>query len=326
VRTARTGLKAARDFETFRFRLREVAGRISDRKENPTMPPNPSQVVVRIATPEDAPACGQICYDAFSTISGAHGFPCDFPVPEAGIGVLSMMFSNPGFYCVVAEAEGRIVGSNCLDERSTISGIGPITIDPHVQNSGIGRKLMQSVMDRATERGAAGIRLVQAAFHNRSLSLYARLGFDVRAPLSCMQGRTLQRKVPGCTVRPAQLADVKVCDMVSRQVHGFSRTVELAEAIQQGTASVVEREGRITGYATALAFFGHATAETNLDLEALIASADSFGGPGILVPSQNGGPFRWCLANGLRVAQPLTLMSVGLYNEPAGAWLPSILF
>ena len=124
-------------------------------------------------------------------------------------------------------------------------------------------------------------------------------------------GRTLQRSVLGCTVRPAQLADVKVCDIVSRQVHGFSRTVELAEAIQQGTASVIEREGRMTGYATVLAFFGHATAETNLDLEALIASVDSFGGPGILVPSQNNSLFRWCLANGLRVVQPLTLISVG---------------
>jgi hypothetical protein len=28
----------------------------------------------------------------------------------------------------------------------------------------------------------------------------------------------------------------------------------------------------------------------------------------------------------LRVTQPLTLMSVGLYNEPAGAWFPSVLF
>ena len=291
------------------------------------MLPNPLPlVVVRAATPEDAPACGQICYDAFSTISGAHGFPCDLPVPEAGIGLLSMMFSNHGFYCVVAEVEDRIVGSNCLDERSKIFGVGPITIDPSVQNRSIGRTLMQAVMDRAIGQGAAGIRLVQAAFHNRSLSLYADLGFDVRAPLSCMQGRTLQRSVPGCTVRPAQLADIKVCDIVSRQVHGFSRTVELAEAIQQGTASVVEREGRITGYATVLAFFGHATAEANLDLEALIASVDSFGGPGILVPSQNSGLFRWCLANGLRLVQPLTLMSVGLYNEPAGAWLPSIHF
>src|ERR1017187_4661785 len=109
-------------------------------------------------------------------------------------------------------------------------------------------------------------------------------------------------------------------------VVNLCRTVELAEAIQQGTATVVEREGRITGYATVLAFFGHATAETDLDLEALIASVDSFGGPGILLPSQNSGLFRWCLANRLRVVQPLTLMSIGLYNEPAGAWLPSITF
>jgi hypothetical protein len=75
-----------------------------------------------------------------------------------------------------------------------------------------------------------------------------------------------------------------------------------------------------------VAFFGHATAETNADLQALIASAESFGGPGILVPTRNGALFRWCLANGLRVVQPMTLMSAGLYTEPSGAWLPSISF
>jgi hypothetical protein len=26
------------------------------------------------------------------------------------------------------------------------------------------------------------------------------------------------------------------------------------------------------------------------------------------------------------VVQPMTLMTMGLYNEPAGAWLPSIIF
>jgi predicted N-acetyltransferase YhbS len=283
-------------------------------------------IAVRTATPEDAPACGQICYAAFSAISGAHGFPCDFPSPDAAAAPFSMMFSTAGFYGVVAEAEGQIVGSNCLDERSTIAGVGPITVDPGTQNHGIGRLLMKAVMDRAISQRAAGVRLVQAAFHNRSLCLYTSLDFDVREPLSCMQGRTLQRNIPGCTVRPAHLSDVNACDDLSRQVHGFSRTVELTQAITQGTARVVEREGCITGYATVLAFFGHATAQTNLDLQALIASADSFDGPGILVPSRNSGLFRWCLANGLRVVQPLTLMSVGLYNEPAGAWLPSILF
>jgi predicted N-acetyltransferase YhbS len=283
-------------------------------------------VVLRIATPEDGPACGQICYDAFSTINAAHGFPCDFPGPEATTGLLSMMFSSPDFYCVVAESDGRIVGSNALYERSVIGAVGPITIDPGAQNLGIGRKLMRAVMDRANERGAAGIRLVQASFHNRSLSLYTSLGFDIREPLSCMQGRTLERNIPGCVVRPANPADEDACNALSRRVHGFDRGAELAQAIEQGTARVVERGDRITGYTTHLAFFGHSTAETNVDMQSLIASAESFAGSGILVPSRNSVLLRWCLANGLHVVQPMTLMSAGLYNDPAGAWLPSILF
>lgn len=285
-----------------------------------------SELSVRQAQPDDAELCGPICFQAFDEVNRRHGFPCDFPGPEVATVVLKMMFSHPKFYCVVAEHEGRAVGSNCLDERSMIAGIGPITIDPHVQNRGIGMKLMNSVLERAADRGFAGVRLVQAAFHNRSLSLYARLGFDIREPLSCLQGRTLQRSVPGCAVRPAQKQDVEACNTVARDVHGFDRGQELTEAIEQGTAVVVERGGKVSGYASSLAFFGHATAETNVDLQALLASADSFGGPGIIVPTRNNALFRWCLANGLRVVQPLTLMTLGLYNEPAGAWLPSITF
>ncbi len=283
-------------------------------------------VTIREARPEDVSVCGRICYEAFNAVSQSYNFPCDLPGPEVATGLISMMFTHPGVYSVVAEVEGRVAGSNCLDERSTIAGVGPITVDPKVQNRGIGRKLMVAVLERSSERGAAGVRLVQAAFHNRSLSLYASLGFDIREPLSCMQGRTIERSVPGCTVRAAQMADLGACNTLARQVHGFDRDQDLAEAVQQGTALVVERGGRITGYASSLAFFGHATAETNVDLQSLIASVHSFGGPGILVPSRNNVLFRWCLSNGLRVVEPMTLMTAGLYNEPAGAWLPSILF
>jgi len=283
-------------------------------------------VVVRAATADDSAICGEICYEAFSKISSAHGFPCDLPGAGVAAGLLSMMFSHPGFSCVVAEADGRIVGSNCLDKRSVIAGIGPITVDPGIQNLGTGRMLMRAVLDRANQGEAVGVRLVQAAYHNRSLSLYSRLGFDIREPLSCLQGRTRERSIPGYLVRPAEPTDLDACNVLARQVHGFDRGTELAEAVQHKTAIVVERGGRITGYATALAFSGHATTETNLDLQALIASAESFGGPGILVPSRNNAVLRWCLANGLHVVQPMTLMSMGLYDEPTGAWMPSISF
>ncbi|HXC94233.1 MAG TPA: GNAT family N-acetyltransferase [Edaphobacter sp.] len=285
-----------------------------------------TKVAVRVASVEDAVVCGKICYDAFFAISQRHGFPCDLPGVEHATGLLSMMFASPDFYCLVAEVGGRVAGSNCLDERSVITGVGPITIDLDVQNIGVGRKLMQIAMDRASERGAVGVRLVQAAFHNRSLSLYAGMGFEIREPLACMQGRVQGWYGSGCGVRVARAEDLEACNAVSRRVHGFERGKELAQGIEGGTARVVERGGSITGYSSHLAFFGHSTAETNADLQALIVSADSFAGPGILIPTRNGGLFRWCLANGLRVVQPMTLMSTGLYNEPAGAWMPSVLF
>ena len=88
----------------------------------------------------------------------------------------------------------------------------------------------------------------------------------------------------------------------------------------------MEHDGRITGYATDLAFFAHAVGETNHDLMALIGTGSAFGGPGILVPLRNGALFQWCLNHGLKVAQVMTLMTLGLYNEPAGAYLPSVLY
>jgi GNAT superfamily N-acetyltransferase len=284
------------------------------------------EVRIRPALPEDSAVCGEICYRAFSAINAAHNFPCDLPGLEAGVELLTQRFSAPGYYCVVAEIDGRVVGSNVLDERSIITGVGPVTVDPSAQNCGVGRSLMQAVMDRSEKLHAPGIRLVQAAFHNRSLSLYTSLGFDIRELLSCVQGKPRERSIPGCTVRLAEPADLDASNVLSRRVHGFDRGKELEEGIREKTALVVKRAGRITGYASELAFFGHATAETNLDLQALIASAESFGGPGILVPSRNTALLRWCLGNGLRIVQPNTLMSMGLYNEPAGAWLPSIIF
>jgi GNAT superfamily N-acetyltransferase len=285
-----------------------------------------SPVVVRKAQPEDGAVCGRICYEAFKKISTNHAFPPDFPSVEVAARVLSMMFAHPGFYCVVAESNGQILGSNCLDERSAIAGVGPITIDPEVQNKGVGRALMEAVLARSVERGCQGTRLLQAAFHNRSLSLYTKLGFDTREPISAMQGPPIKSLTPGYSVRPARLSDLEECNRVCLRVHGHDRSGELRDAIEQGTAVVAERDRRIVAYATLIGYFGHSVGETNSDIQALIVSADAFLGPGILVPTRNAGLFRWCLENGLRVVQPMTLMTVGFYHEPAGAYLPSILF
>jgi len=282
-------------------------------------------VQLRPAAPEDAVACGRICYEAFKRIAEQHNFPPDLPAVEDAVGFLTGVLSHPEFYGVVAEVDGRIVGSNFLDERASVVGLGPITIDPEAQNSRVGRALMEHALERARSQGRPSVRLVQAAYHNRSLCLYSKLGFQVREPLVCMQGTAVNKRISGYTVRPATEEDLEDCANVCRRVHGYRRDRELSDAIQNGNATVVEHNGRISGYATLVGFTGHAVGNTNTDVKALIAAAPEYFGPGFLLPSRNGELFRWCLEQGLRVVQPMIYMSTGLYNEPDGAYLPSIL-
>jgi hypothetical protein len=237
-----------------------------------------------------------------------------------------MMLAHPRFYSVVAELDGRVAGSNFMDERSCIYGVGPITVDPTVQNRSIGGRLMQDAIDRAAHKNAAGVRLLQSSFHNRSLCLYTKLGFRTREAVSILQGAPLKQRFPGYEVRLATPADVPACNRVCQQVHGFDREIELRDAIEQKTASVVEHLGRITGYTTGIAFFAHTVGETNDDLIALIGAAPEFGGPGFLLPTRNHEVFTWCLKGGLKLVFQMTLMTIGLYNEPNGAYLPSVLY
>lgn len=185
---------------------------------------------------------------------------------------------------------------------------------------------MDAVLQRGAQQRAPGVRLLQSAYHNRSMCLYAKLGFDVREPFAVMQGKPLGLKVPGCTVRPATDADAQACDALCVRVHGHDRGGEVRDAIAQGTARVVERNGRITGYTTGVALFGHSIAETNDDLVALIGAAEEFGGPGFLVPMPNTELLRWCLGHELRVVSMMNLMTIGLYQEPRGAFLASVLY
>lgn len=283
-------------------------------------------ITLRQGSPEDAQRSGLICYEAFNAIAEQHHFPSDFPSAEAAIGLMSSLLVRPDIYSAVAEIDGRLVGSNFLWENATIAGIGPITVDPHVQNGQVGKQLMKNVLERARAQGFAGVRLVQAAYHNRSLSLYAKLGFIVREPLVTLQGPALGLEIKGFHVRQATERDLEACNSLCRKVHGHDRNQDLFDAINRKTATVVDHDGRISGYATMIGFFGHAVGETNEEMKALIGAATSIVGPGLLMPSRNAELLRWCLDRGLRIVQPMTLMSLDLYNEPAGAFLPSVIY
>jgi len=284
-----------------------------------------SNISYRKATEQDAERLGTIAFEAFYKISTDHNFPPDFPNAEIGIGLANMMIGRGDIFSVVAE-NGRVLGSNFLWEADEIDGVGPITVDPDSQNSSIGRELMERVIARSDEKGKAGVRLVQAAYHNRSLALYTKLGFDVVEPLSTINGKPFTAEIPGRTVRTLIDADIESANRLCIAAHGISRKHEIAGAAAQGSGLIVETNGKLTAYATILGFFGHAVASTDDDLKALIGSGREIAGAGVLLPTRNGEVLRWCLENGMRIVMPMSLMAKGYYQTPRTSFFPSILY
>ena len=285
-----------------------------------------SQLRIRPASEDDAVTCSRIFFDAFESIATRHSFPIEAGSREFTDFQTKLMLATEGITGLVAERDGEIVGSAFADERGAIVGIGPVIVDPSVQDAGVGRALMEALLTRARERDVAGVRLVQTAYHYRSFALYAKLGFIVREPLSVFQGEVPHAGLPSRTVRSASAADIDACNAVCRRVHGHDRCVELTAWVGLGSARVVEVAGRITGYATGFGYGWHAVGESDEDVIALLGSADAIQGLGILVPSRNVGLMQWCLDSGLHIVQQSTLMTMGLYNEPQGSWLPSIVY
>jgi predicted N-acetyltransferase YhbS len=290
----------------------------------------PPALRLRPIRPEDGGIVARIVYEAFAGVHDHHRFPRDFPTLEAAEGLVDAFIANPGIWGVVAERDGRIVGSNFLDERGSVRGVGPITVDPGVQDSGVGRRLMEAVMDRSA--GAEGIRLLQDAFNTRSMALYASLGFEITDPMALMRGRVDVAPPAGYDVRALAHDDLPAAAALSLRVHGYERTAELADALaaRPGESFAAVRDGRLVAYATTLTFFAaaHAVAESEEAMSAVIAGAlEGTGAPGsFLLPTRRHALFRWALAAGLRVVKPMNYMVIGHHREPVGAWIPSVLY
>jgi GNAT superfamily N-acetyltransferase len=285
-------------------------------------------LILRPIEPRDLDAAGRIVYEAFARLHDHHRFPRDFHSIELAVGLIQAFVDHPAIWGVVAEVDGRIVGSNFLDERGPVRGVGPITVDPQAQNARVGRRLMDAVIERG--QGAPSIRLLQDAFHMRSLVLYTSLGFDVVEPVVLMSGTPSGDPGAGVEVRSLAEDDLEACDELCRKVHGFDRGQELREARQRLAPYVTVRDGRITAYATAVTMWpmAHGVAETEEDMRALILGAATASPDPVtlLCPIRQSELWRWCLAQGLRALKPMNVMVRGQYTGPAGSWFPSVLF
>jgi len=289
-------------------------------------------LTIRPIEQNDVESCGKIGYEAHKTISSAHGYPCEQPSEEFGIGLIRMLLGNPNSWGVLAERQGKILGSVFLHEfpPSPVAVIGPLTVHPTAEGGGIGRKLMNAAVIQAHKRNHDQIRLVQSPSHIRSFVLYTRCGFTLREPLFLMQGQSLKSEINHASNRSARLVlnnnDISMCNELCKSAYGFSRDLELHQAIDQGVVLMTEQDGAVTGYAAGIGILCHAVAKSNDDLKTLIANASTILGPGFLVPGRNHEIINWLLENRFQIGWPANLMTIGPYQEPRLPFLPSLAY
>lgn len=279
------------------------------------------------AEAKHGPELARICHLAFDTLHERHRVHRDVPSEEVGGLIIGGILSRSDYTGVVALQDGRVVGSNFLLHADDVCGVGPITVDPTVQARGVGRLLMQWVIDEARrQRGAhVRVRLFQEAVNTTSLSLYTGLGFQWRDAAAMMLPRAAE--AADRTVRAMTATDLpKVTDLSMRQ-YGASRLNDATKLLgMQFPAFVREREGRVVGYQIAT-LFGHAAAETDEDLLVLAAqTARNVPAPMsvIILPMSQGSLFQAALTSGFRVAKVVNAMSLGAYEPALGPSFPSI--
>lgn len=279
------------------------------------------------AKPDHVAELGRICFEAFKDISDRHHFPSDFSSAAMGRMVIGMLTAREDYYGVAAMMDGQPAGSNFLLVSDEVGGLGPITVEVSLQGHGIGRALMQNVIDRADESGIERVRLLQDSFNMTSLSLYASLGFDTKEPVALMQ--PVPAEMPDGSVRPVSEGDLDEIEELSLRIYRVSRRNEVASTIRSPFRPFLrERGGRVTGY-FALGMAGHGVAETEDDMLALVREAARQVPPDfhrVFCPLTEGSLYRSFLAAGFRNVKVMNLMALGPYQRPDGVWVPSVVY
>ena len=289
-------------------------------------------ITLTTMVPEQAPEVGKLVYEAFREIAERHGFEPGFPSPEFAAVIVRLLAQTEGSESYLLVNEGRPIACNFGDERDEAVGVGPVAVAVDQQGRGYGRRVMETLLERADKAGFSSVRLTQAAYNMESFSLYFKLGFDLKDLCASLRGRPAEDESPADQVREYSPADLEACDALHREVLGIGRRNDIEEMARFATPVVVERHGELAGYLTRYpgdeVFVTHGVARDAAALRDLIIGT-ARAAPGELrlqVPSSQASTVRWAMGNGFRLVELIGYMVRGEYQQPMGAWIPSPMY
>jgi GNAT superfamily N-acetyltransferase len=236
---------------------------------------------------------------------------------------LALMFALGGG-AVATDREDQVIGVGMWWGFGAAAGtIGTVLVTAGRQGRGIGRALMEALIDQA---GPGRALMLNATAEG--LGLYERLGFGriglVRQHQAKLAGPIAAPPVPAAQIRPAAATDHEALHALDEAAFGAPRTALITRLLTIGQAWVSEENKRVTGFAIHRDFgrgqvIGPVIAPTEDTAIALVAAAGRGARPGVLrldIPGHAQRLGDWLTASGLPAISTVTTML-------RGAWAPA---
>lgn len=219
-------------------------------------------MLLRPLTADDRNIYALMLHRSFNTWYRAHGWPSDYfrCAPEM-TGIFLDIYADISPGCSIAAFDpnnGKLMGACFYHPREHHASLGVMSVSPEYFQYGVGRALVNHIIDYAESHRYAALRLVSSAMNMDSFSLYNRSGF---IPHGSYHDMVLPVPVTGLQVhyplrdmvRDAVSADVDAMAALEMEVSGISRVNDYRYAIENPRgvlqALVIENsEGIVDGF------------------------------------------------------------------------------
>lgn len=301
----------------------------------------------RPLTDSDRTEYGHMLHSAFNKWYWDHGWGRDYfacTPDEAAVFYDIYNDLNPG--CSIAffdKVSNKLAGACFYHPRQHHVSLGIMAVHPDYFNRGVGRALVDGIVNFTDQNNLSSLRLVSSAMNMDSFSLYNRSGLVPRVSYNDM---ILEVPAGGMTVPVAGLGhvrqavrdDLEAMAKLELELSGISRSIDYEYAIENKrgylSAAVIEGEdGSLSGFAIsvkcpALNMIGPCVARSEEDALALVRhQLDIFAGlvPLFLVPMQKRHMVETLYSWGARNVETHLYQIRGDYTPCAGVNMPSFL-
>jgi Acetyltransferase (GNAT) family len=166
--------------------------------------------------------------------------------------------SQPECRPVVAEVNGRLVGTGVGTANGAVGWIGTIWVEPAHRGVGIGRALTEGVVEGLE---AAGCRTLVLVATEQGYQLYERMGFRLQTHYRILEASGLDPAAsePDASVRGFAPADVEAIIRLDRAASGEDRAHAIRRFAGPLTTRVLTRYGEVQAFVIRAPWGGGAT-------------------------------------------------------------------